>query len=227
MENGKKYTNIIKIFGFNSDEIALKLKTVFDETAVVEFETNRYDSKIVISSDDEKKCFSATKKIAQFFKLNMYADTDISLHETLVQCCALFNKKLIVFDNVTEGIILSRILQLQNAQNYVKICFVVPDLTESLDLNFFDFDEMKNLNLVCESISGSLLKNDYSSLAVILLKKESNQLISVSDSERINIFEQNFNSSDEHFYEDICNTAIFYAIQKLKQNDLKFYADSI
>lgn len=221
------FVNYIKIYGFNSDEISQKTKSVLIHSDVrVDIVCNRFDCRLTISSQNEQNCLAATRKLAQLFNLNMYSDTDKTLAQTLIQCCTLFNKKLSIFDNGTNGHILNKISQSDPSGNCLKFCFVVPTLEQALDLKLYAYNELKNKKLLCESIAAQF-KNSSEILSIAVIADNARQHICVGNAEFVNSFEQNFKSDDEFYTDDLSNTAIFYAIKNFRQNNLNFYANSI
>lgn len=161
-------------------------------------------------------------------KLNkfIYSMDDSDLYKTATYLLNLYRKKVAIAETLTLGQI-TKCLCLEDssvvADAFIFTNFDVAVKRLSLDKKVIDTYGKYSVNTVYE-LDNLLLEKTSTDIAVFVLGDKNLDIcyIAIGDIDGIHVYKNKINSHDDNLIDNISNTALFYLIKKLRQNDLQF-----
>lgn len=161
-------------------------------------------------------------------KLNkfIYSMEDTDLYETAKNLLNLHKKTLIVAETLTLGNITKNLVLLDNrlvSKSHIFTSFNSILSTLKLDKKILESYGKYSVNTVYE-LDNLLLEENDGDISVFVLGDSTSDIcyIAIGDLDGIHVYKNKILINDDNLIENISNTALFYLIKKLRQNDLQF-----
>ncbi len=221
---------VLKCFGILEKDIKSVLAPHFSSNDVkISIRSNGLDSAIFIRYDDkvvdsvvQNIVSDICEKLAKF----IYATEDISLYDMALTLLGLRGKKIIIGETLTLGNITRKLSEngsdrvseafiFTNTQSVLKHTKVSPKVIEQYG--------MYSVNTVYE-LTNSMLEMSSADVALFTLgdKTQSDTcFMAIGDLDGIHVYKNKMNDMGDGLINNLSDTAVFYLIKKLKQNDLQ------
>ena len=151
---------------------------------------------------------------------------DGDLYKTATYLLKLYKKNLAIGETLTLGNI-TKSLCVED-DNTIADALIFPNFDLAvrrlgLDKKVIDMYGKYSVNTVYE-LNNLLLEKTTSDIALFVLGERNSDIcyIAVGDLDGIHVYKNKINVHDDNLIENISNTALFYLIKKLRQNDLQF-----
>lgn len=222
--------NIYKCFGISkSDAMSLLSSLVSQENGVdISFSGEGLLCDIEISANDNNIYFyDYTREIFEKLSQFIYAETNISLEETVFELLKLRKMKISTVENLTGGEIISNLFKKnENAKDIIEeglILCSTSSKTNRLGLNF------ENSNIGVQE-TYEMAQNLLSSTKADIVISSSGYLdssnqnygtvfLAIGNHERIDVYKNKFSGTRKEIIETASQASLFYLIKKLRKND--------
>lgn len=180
----------------------------------------RYSSSAV--TDIQSILSSITTKLNKF----IYSTEDTNLYETAQYLLNLHKKKLVIAETLTLGNINKNLCQIDS--NLITDTYIFNNfdaIMRKLNLNQKVIDTYGRFSVnTAYELDNLLLENSNADIAVFVLgdRNLDTCFVAIGDLDGIHIYKNKILKTDENLIENISDTALFYLIKKLRQNDLQF-----
>ncbi|MGN0961360.1 MAG: hypothetical protein ACI4PF_04085 [Christensenellales bacterium] len=220
---------IIRCYGILERDIRnLISEELMNSDINIQIINERLDNKIYIRYDINK-----VKNIQNILsticsKLNkfIYSMEDTNLYQTAKYLLNLHKKQLVVAETITLGNITKNLCCLDNS--LISDAFIFNNFENiikqlNLDSRVVDKYGKYSVNTIYE-LDNLLLEQSNAQIAIFVLGDITLDTcyIAIGDFEGIHVYKNKILTSDENLIDNISDTALFYLIKKLRQNDLQF-----
>lgn len=221
---------VLKCFGILEKDIKSILSPHFDIKGVaISIRSSGLDSTIFIRYDEsvlDSVVQDIVSDICEKLGKFIYATEDISLYDMALTLLNLRGKKLIIGETITLGNVTKKLSEngndrvyeafiFTNAQNVLKHTKISPKIVEKYG--------MYSVNTVYE-LANSMLEISSADVALFILGdrgKSDTCYMAIGDLDGIHVYKNKMNDMGEGLIQNLSDTAVFYLIKKLKQNDLQ------
>lgn len=221
---------VLKCFGILEKDIKSMLSSYFGSDEVkISIRSSGLDSAIFIrySSNQNKTTIqNIVSDICEKLNRFIYATEDISLYDMALDLLSLRGKKIIIGETLTLGNIARKLSEsgndrvseafiFTNTQSLLKYTKINPKIIENYG--------MYSVNTVYE-IANSMLEMSSAEVVLFTLgdkNKSDTCFMAIGDLDGIHVYKNKINDKGEELIQNLSDTAVFYLIKKLKQNDLQ------
>lgn len=221
---------VFKCYGILEKDIKTILNDYFlDKDISIQIMSQDLDNTIYIRYNqdiDNAKLQDIISNICSKLQKFIYSTEDISLYQTACDLLKLQNKSLIIGETITFGNITKKLSLIDN--EIVKNSYIfnnydsILNITE-IEKRVVDKFGKYSVNTVYE-LANCLLEKSNADISIFILGdlNNSQSFMAIGDSEGIHVYKNKIQSTGDDLIENLSQTAIFYLIKKLKQNDLHF-----
>lgn len=226
-----EYKNIL-LFGISEEDINDVLREDIPDNINVTYYEENMLLKIMLTypNDIDKSTLNDfISNIYQKLRKFIITDEETSLFQLALDLLTLSNKTLCIYETVTAGNI---------AKNLSTCKSVAKHLIENCRVGFTQNNTMKELDIpqalvtkhgfysvnMAYEIAGALLDKTNCDLVLLTLgnlDEDNTCYVAVGDNDGIHIYKNTVNQREKAI-DTLSNSAIYYLIKKLKQNDLYF-----
>lgn len=231
-----------KSFGLNKTDIENKLQMLGIPQGIhILIEEKYLDAKIEIDnlSVDDVVFQQTVADVFECFRNNIYADENVSLAQRAMEYLELNSKTVGCAESVTGGMISSKLIGVSGASRHFFEGIVAYDIRSKvrrLYVSLATLDEFGAVSseTVAEMAAG-ILKNKDIDIAVASTgyadsSSDASQsgltFVAIADRNKAQIYKQSFVGERDYVRECCANTALFYLIRKLRNNDYSAYTIS-
>ncbi|MDY3659235.1 MAG: CinA family protein [Eubacteriales bacterium] len=222
--------NIYKCFGISKSDAMSLLSSLLEQQNGVDVNISGEGllCDIEISANDSNIYFyDYTREIFEKFSQFVYAETDLSLEETVFELLKLKKYKIATAESLTGGeIVASLIKKNENASEVVSEGLVLYSLNSKI--NRLALSE-NNANVGVQTtydMAQSLLSTSEADIVVASsghLKPSSSDyglvFLAIGNRERVDVFKNKFSGTRQEIIETATQASLFYLIKKLRKND--------
>lgn len=219
----------IRCYGILEKDIRSILAEEFANTyLVIQIFNERLDNAIYIrySSEHSQKAQDVLASICTKLNRYIYATEDTSLYDTAQYLLNLHKKHISVAETLTMGNITRKLSEID--RNIITNTYLFnnfDDIKRSLGLNQKVIDNYGNfsVNTVYE-LDNLLLEKTNTDIAIFVLGDLDMDTcyIAIGDLDGIHVYKNKIVCKNDESIDNISDTALFYLIKKLRQNDLQF-----
>ncbi len=228
---------IFKCFGITRNDLLILLEDLFNDSHGVYIEINEFNllSEIKLkASQTNNNFYDVSKKIFEIISPYVYAESDMTIEETLIELSKINNIKIIIIECVTGGNIIS--LLAKASKDYSK-CIIetkVPVEKNCMVENICIKDYIKNDRIVneikmCYDIAEEIFKFRDCDHVIVTSGNidDTNNLVSgeiyiaVGNKHSIDVYKNKFEGNRNEVIELASKAAMFYFIKKIRQNNFK------
>lgn len=204
------------VFGMNKNVIIEKLDNLKNEIPSLKFKIveNNILCDIYLSYSGENDLIDDNLvKIASVFKANMYSENELNLETIVYQLLKMKNLSISICENVTQGKILSALLENNN---------LFSSVLKTGKIEFYD----KPDNNFLHNRSMKLLEESGSDLAIVtygeMIEDKFSFIFTLADKKEVHFYKCNFSGNINNSIEMAKNTLLYHLVKKLRQNDFAF-----
>lgn len=222
-------TMVIRCYGILEKDI----KSIINEEIIntnisVQIKNDRLDNTIYLRYNlaNSNNIQEVLSKICTKLNKFIYSMEDTDLYTTAQYLLSLHNKKLAIAETLTLGNITKKISLLD--KNLITDSYLLTSYESLLrqipvDNSIINNYGMYSVNTVYE-LTNKLLEKSTADICVFVLGELllDTCYMAIGDMDGIHVYKNKINSSDDNLIDNISDTALFYIIKKLRQNDLQF-----
>ncbi len=230
---------IFKCFGISRSDVKSLLSSLFERQDGVECEIEGENLLTTIklnAADTNFSFFDWTQLIFEKLGQYVYAETDISLEETVFELLKLHKLTLATAESITGGQIVSSLIKKNLGASSVIVEGAVTYANEAkmnrLGVSKETLDSQTSVSVqTTYDMAKGLLETSPASIAIAttgyatsVKQSETAGLvyIAIGNRNRIDVYKNKFSGSREEVIETASNAALFYLIKKLRKNDFDF-----
>ncbi len=204
------------LFGIDKNDIINKLEMLKNEIQDLKYKvlSDNILSDVYVSYQGEENLIDDKQvKIASIFKNNIFSENDLNLENIIFQLLKMKNLSLAICENVTQGKILSSLIEKNTGfDNVLKFG----------QIKFFEkFD-----NDLLHKESTKLLEESKSDIAIVTNGKFEENVFNfnftIADKKEVHFYKCNFTGKIDDSIEMAKNTLLYHVVKKLRQNDFVF-----
>lgn len=232
VQNSFTDTKNILLFGINENDALNTLKDIIPSDVSFTFYEEDMLLKLLLrypSNIDKYLLNDVVSNIYQRLRKFIITDDDTTLYQLSLDLLTISNKSLCIYETVTAGNIALNLSKSSSVAKHLiqsaRVGFTQNNITRELNIpqNLITKYGFYSVNMAYE-IAGILLDETRSDLVLLTLgnlNEDNTCFIAVGDNDGIHIYKSSVNQKDRAI-EILSNSAIYYLIKKLKQNDLYF-----
>lgn len=224
--------NIFKCFGISKDEIKTILSPFLQNNkgVFISIEGKNLLTDIILQADDNNTFFyEISREIFERFNKYIYAESNISLEETVFELLKMFKLKLATAESVTGGAIISSLIKSNVGASCVfSESYVVYSNESKINLgvepNILDRYSSISVETV-HALAKQLLKKSSADIVITTTGRAENgeiTFIAIGDRKKIDIYKNNFFGNREDIIDTITQASLFYLVKKIRRNDFTF-----
>ena len=226
--NKRNKTIIYKTFGLTQNEMLSLLKDLRKNKQKVNIicNENLLDGEIIINFPENTDSIVTDGICAAIYKrLNafVYADSDVSLSECLINLLALKSSTLVCAEDATCGNFTKTFLSENNANKYLTESYITPaDAAKCKILGVEEglFAKTKpDPNEIVYQMALGALENSGCDFVLSTFAMESTLYLGLGTKEGIHIYSQKFSGTKQELICKFTGAAYFNLIKKIKKND--------
>ena len=222
----------ILMFGISEDDISDILRDNIPAPIMTTCYEENMLLKIVLTypCDIDKNILNnCISDIYQKLRKFIITDDDTTIYQLALDLLTLSNKTLCIYETVTAGNVAQNLSKCKSvAKHLIEVCrvgFTQNNTIKELDIpqSMLTKHGFYSVNMAYE-IAGALLDKTNCDLVLLTLgnlDEDNTCFVAVGDNDGIHIYKNTVNQRDKAI-DTLSNSAIYYLIKKLKQNDLYF-----
>lgn len=231
--------NIFKCFGVPKSEIKSILSPFLQDNkgVFISIEGEQLLVDILLQADDNNTFFyEVSREIYDKFSKYVYAETNISLEETVFELLKLNNLKIAIAESITGGNLIGTLIKKNTGVSEVIVEGAVVYSNEAkmrrLGVTKQVLDTFTSVSLeTTRDMAKGLLETTPADVVVSTTgyasSTNSNEIeglvyIGIGDRKKVDIYKNKFSGSRAEIIETACNAALFYLVKKLRKNDFVF-----
>lgn len=222
-------SNTIKTFGLSEDNLKTILKDIIDnkyKVSVNIFSNGLSNDIILKAKDTNEHLDTLTRTIYQKLDKFIYTVADIDLVQTLQKLLCDKNIKLSIIESISGGTIINN-FNPETRKKFINRCCVIEN-KEQVNKLFNISNEIED-NIAEMTYHMAEHELNISKPDLVIVTNGEYQLhkaityIAIGDKNKIDIYKNVFIGTEDEILNNIKNSALFYAIKKIKENDFVFY----
>lgn len=228
ISSNKFETLTIRCYGILEKDIKNIIADEFSNPNIkIQILNTRLDNAIYIRYKSDKVSLAQDALASICTKLNkfIYSTEDSSLFDTAKYLLSLHKKSLSVAETLTMGNIIRQLAGDDNiiSDSYLFANFESIERTLGLDKTVIENYGKYSVNTVYE-LDNLLLEKGNADIAMFVLGDSNCDtcFIAIGDLDGIHVYKNKIVYKNDELIDNISDTALFYLIKKLRQNDLQF-----
>lgn len=230
---------IFKCFGVSKSDVKSLLSSLIENSNGVEYEIEGENLLITIklsAPENNFAFFDWTRLIFEKLSQYIYAETDISLEETVFELLKMRKLTLATAESITGGQIVSSLIKKNLGASSVVVEGLVTYANEAkmnrLGVSQQTLNQQTSVSVqTTYDMAKGLLETSSASIAIAttgyatsVQQSETAGLvyIAIGNRNRIDVYKNKFSGTREEVIETAANAALFYLIKKLRKNDFDF-----
>lgn len=228
ISNNSCKQQIIKCYGIGEKELKNHLNEFYGLNDIkLQIISDELDTTIYINyQSNNAKIHNIISSIVSKINKYIYATENISIYQMAVDLLKMRNKTLSISETNTYGTLIKNLSMI--SPNSVSKAYLFTNFQSIIDTTNIDKEIIStygeySVNTVYE-LDNEILQISDTDISLFILGdiKKDICYIAVGDKDGIHVYKNKINFSSNNIIENICKTATFYLIKKLKQNDLLF-----
>ena len=199
---------IFKCFGVSKSDVKSLLSSLIENSNGVEYEIEGENllTTIKLSAPENNFAFfDWTRLIFEKLSQYIYAETDISLEETVFELLKMRKLTLATAESITGGQIVSNLIKKNLGASSVVVEGLVTYANEA---------KMNRLGVSQQTLNQQTSVKQSETAGLVY--------IAIGNRNRIDVYKNKFSGTREEVIETAANAALFYLIKKLRKNDFDF-----